>query len=162
MFIVSNRIPVFKTITDPIQICCVPLPVFCKHNRHGKKFCSPFVRRKKKDQYIKIPFETFSSWVVMPATAAGDPVNSGIGIGTGRNERKLGCLEKDPPMGHSWRWTGSCRAVRMSSQVEPGVAQCSPLPGSSCHAVMPHPGERATKQLKLVGTLIYSVLKEIF
>lgn len=125
-------------------------------NRHAKNFALPLFDGKKTDQYIKIPFETFSSWVVMPATAAGDPVNSGIGIGTGRNERKLGCLEKDPPMGHSWRWTGSCRAVRMRSQVEPGVARRSPLPGSSCHAVMPHPGERATKQLKLVGTLSYT------
>lgn len=89
-------------------------------------------------------------------------MNSGTGIGTGRNERKLGCLEKDPPLGHSWRWTGSCGAVRMRSQVEPGVAQRSPLPGSSCHAARPHPGERAKKKIKLVGTLNYSVMKEIF
>lgn len=117
---------------------------------------------EKTDQHIKIPFETFSSWVVMPATAAGDPVNSGTAIGTGRNERKLGCLVTDPPLGHSWRWTGSCGSVRMGSQVELRVAQCSPLPGSSRHAARPHPGETATKQLKFVGTLNYSVLKEIF
>lgn len=121
---------------------------------------------EKTDQYIKIPFETFSSWVVMPATAVGDPVNSGTGTGTGtgagRNERKLGCLETNPPLGHSWRWTGSCGAVRMRSQVGLGIARCFPLPGSSCHAARPHPGEKATKQLKFVGTLNYSVLKEIF
>lgn len=125
-----------------------------------QKFRSPFVRRKKTttDQYIKIPFETFSSWVVMPAIAACDPVNSGTGTGTVRNERKPGCLETDPPLGHSWRWTGSCGAgscgaVRMASQAEPGVAQRPPPPAGNRHAVRPHPGARATKQLKLAGTV---------